>query len=129
MARSARTPTTVSVLAFAAALWSASPAASSAQASRPTGDDAAACAELEMVPNLTITFAGVRQAQGALSYRYVRGVIAPAIGFHAQLPLRANWNGRFLMWGDVGKDGDLYFADPRVAEGYAVANTMDGRTR
>ena len=35
----------------------------------------------------------------------MRGVIAPAIGFHVQLPLRANWNGRFLMWGDGGKDG------------------------
>ncbi|HSH75099.1 MAG TPA: tannase/feruloyl esterase family alpha/beta hydrolase, partial [Longimicrobiales bacterium] len=31
-----------------------------------------------------------------------------------------------LMWGDGGKDGDLDFADHRLAEGYAVANTNMG---
>ena len=38
----------------------------------------------------------------------------------------ANWNGRLLKWGDGGKDGDLDFADHRVAEGYAVANSNTG---
>jgi feruloyl esterase len=126
MARTARICTLASVVACTGALswW---PTRAHAQAPRAgAGDDAAACAELALVPNLTITFAGVRQAQGGLSYCYVRGIIAPAIGFHVQLPLRASWNGRFLMWGDGGKDGDLDFADPRVAEGYAVANTNMG---
>ena len=29
-------------------------------------------------------------------------------------------------WGDGGKDGDLDYADHRVAEGYAVANSNSG---
>ena len=60
------------------------------------------------------------------AYCYVRGILPPAIGFHVQLPLRADWNGRFLKWGDGGKDGDLDFADHRVTEGYAVANSNMG---
>src|SRR3546814_1955151 len=43
-----------------------------------------------------------------------------------QLPFRSNWNGRCLNWGDGGKDGDLDFADARLAEGYAVANSNMG---
>ena len=43
-----------------------------------------------------------------------------------QLPLAANWNGRFLAAGDGGKDGDLDFADDRLAEGYAVVNSNMG---
>ena len=56
----------------------------------------------------------------------MRGIISPAIHFHAQLPLIGNWNGRFLQWGDGGKDGDLDFANHRVAEGYAVTNSNTG---
>jgi len=97
MARTAHIRSLASLVACAGAL-SSLPAAASAQAPRAgAGDDAAACAELVLMPNLTITFAGVRQAQGGLSYCYVRGIIAPAIGFHVQLPVRASWNGRFLM--------------------------------
>jgi feruloyl esterase len=43
-----------------------------------------------------------------------------------QLPLRANWNGRLLNIGDGGKDGVLNFADDRLAQGYAVANSNSG---
>ena len=43
-----------------------------------------------------------------------------------QLPLPENWNNRFIQWGDGGKDGSLNFADHRVAEGYAVANSNTG---
>ena len=38
----------------------------------------------------------------------------------------ANWNGRFLQWGDGGKDGDLDFANHRLAQGYAVTNSNMG---
>jgi feruloyl esterase len=62
-------------------------------------------------------------------YCYVKGVIAPAIRFHVQLPLPDNWNGRLFTRGDGGKDGDLDFADHRVAEGYAVANSNTGHDR
>ena len=64
-----------------------------------------------------------------LSYCYLKGLILPSIVFHVQLPLPENWNGRFLHWGDGGKDGDLDFADHRVEEGYAVANSNAGHDR
>ena len=41
-----------------------------------------------------------------------------------QLPLQGNWNGRLLNIGDGGKDGVLNFADRRLAQGYAVANSI-----
>jgi len=86
-----------------------------------------ACAALLQLPNLTITSASLRDNdQSDSPYCYVRGIIAPAIHFHAQLPLPENWNGRFLQWGDGGKDGDLDFANHRVAEGYAVTNSNTG---
>ena len=43
-----------------------------------------------------------------------------------QLPLPEDWNGRLLNWGDGGKDGDLDFADHRLAQGYAVVNSNTG---
>ncbi len=86
-----------------------------------------ACEALQQVRNLTITEATVRaNDQSSSPYCYVRGIISPAIHFHAQLPLIGNWNGRFLQWGDGGKDGDLDFANHRVAEGYAVTNSNTG---
>ena len=87
----------------------------------------AACASLTGMANLTITAAEIRDPDGGgLPYCYARGILPPAIGFHLQLPLPDRWNGRFLKWGDGGKDGDLDFADHRVAEGYAVANSNMG---
>jgi len=59
-------------------------------------------------------------------YCYVKGLIPPGIRYHVQLPLPQNWNGRFLNWGDHGKDGLLDFADHRVDQGYAVANSNTG---
>jgi len=86
-----------------------------------------ACSALQDMRNLTITRASIREnSQDGSSYCYVRGIISPAIHFHAQLPLSENWNGRYLMWGDGGKDGDLDYADHRVAEGYAVTNSNLG---
>lgn len=90
--------------------------------------DAQQCEALLDLRNLTITRASLRdnQSDSAPPYCYVRGIISPAIHFHAQLPLPQNWNGRFLQWGDGGKDGDLDFADHRVAEGFAVTNSNLG---
>lgn len=95
-----------------------------AQSASP--EERAECASLADIRNLTITSARVRESSDGVTYCYVRGILPPAIGFHVQLPLKEHWNGRFLMWGDGGKDGDLDFADARLAEGYAVANTNMG---
>ena len=98
-----------------------------AQAQISDLDEKIACENLENIRNLTITSAEIRENDlSADPYCYVRGIISPAIHFHAQLPLRHNWNGRFLQWGDGGKDGDLDYADHRVAEGYAVTNSNTG---
>ncbi|MBI4454353.1 MAG: tannase/feruloyl esterase family alpha/beta hydrolase [Acidobacteria bacterium] len=89
--------------------------------------DEATCRVLAKLPNLTILSAElVGPTDTGPQYCYLRGIISPAIHFHVQLPLPRNWNGRFLKWGDGGKDGDLDFADHRVAQGYAVANSNMG---
>lgn len=86
-----------------------------------------ACEALVYARNLTITSADIQaNPLSEESYCYVRGIISPAIHFHAQLPWPENWNGRFLQWGDGGKDGDLDYANHRVAEGYAVTNSNMG---
>ena len=95
------------------------------QAPAATAADRAVCEALLQVRNLTLTQAGLAEADG-VPYCYVRGILPPAIHFHVQLPLPRDWNGRFLKWGDGGKDGDLDFADHRVAAGYAVANSNTG---
>ena len=90
-------------------------------------EESAACQKLRQLDNLNITSAEIRENdQSNDPYCYIRGIISPAIYFHAQLPLQRNWNGRFLQWGDGGKDGDLDFANHRVAEGYAVTNSNTG---
>ena len=89
--------------------------------------NAAACEAVRDLPNLTITTAKIIAASGTVpSYCYVRGTIPPGIAYHVQLPLPDNWNGRFLKYGDGTKDGDLDYADHRLAEGYAVANSNMG---
>ena len=86
-----------------------------------------ACEALMGTGNLTITSARLLAAtETTPQYCYVKGIISPAIVYHVQLPLPQDWNGRFLKWGDGGKDGDLDFADHRVAQGYAVANSNTG---
>ena len=90
-------------------------------------EEQSACEALTATQNLTITFAQLVEAVDSTPrYCYVKGIISPAISYHVQLPLPRNWNGRFLNWGDGGKDGDLDFADHRMAEGYAVANSNTG---
>ena len=92
--------------------------------------DVRKCEALLDVRDLTITSARLVEGQSnGVRHCYVKGILPPAIGFHAQLPLPENWNGRFLQWGDGGKDGDLDFADHRVGEGYAVTNSNTGHDR
>ena len=87
----------------------------------------AACRALTGIPNLTILSAELVAATESMpDYCHVTGLISPAIHYYVQLPLRANWNARFLKWGDGGKDGDLDFAPHRVAQGYVVANSNTG---
>jgi hypothetical protein len=97
-----------------------------AQAPTVTDGERAECEALLLSRNLTLTYAGIATTGDDTAYCYVKGILPPAIGFHVQLPLPGNWNGRFLKWGDGGKDGDLDFADARVAEGYATANSNMG---
>ena len=86
-----------------------------------------ACLELAQIRNLTLTSAELVEATDSTpQYCYAKGIISPSISYHVQLPLPENWNGRFVNWGDGGKDGDLDFADDRVAQGYAVANSNTG---
>ena len=90
-------------------------------------EDEAACKALLETRNLTLRLARVVEAtETTPRYCYVKGLISPAIVYHVQLPLPRNWNGRFVNWGDGAKDGDLDFADHRVAQGYAVANSNTG---
>ncbi|MDA2935239.1 tannase/feruloyl esterase family alpha/beta hydrolase [Acidobacteria bacterium AH-259-D05] len=97
-----------------------------------TGDEASseeelACRALADIRNLTIISAELVDAtESTPKYCYVKGIISPAILYHVQLPVPANWNGRFVNWGDGGKDGDLDFSNHRVAQGYAVANSNTG---
>ena len=108
-----------------AALWCLS--ATDPATAQITVEGKLRCEALLDSRNLTLTRAEIAEnPEDGSAYCYVRGIISPAIHFHAQLPLPGNWNGRFLQWGDGGKDGDLDFANHRVAEGYAVTNSNMG---
>jgi feruloyl esterase len=105
----------------------APPVASPQDAAAVAAADVARCEALRDLPNLTITTAKIVAAEGDTpAYCYVRGAIPPGIVYHVQLPLPASWNGRFLKYGDGTKDGDLDYADHRLAQGYAVANSNMG---
>ena len=85
------------------------------------------CRALTELRHLTIDSARWVEAKGQTpAYCHARGSISPAIRYHVQLPAPSRWNGRFLNWGDGAKDGDLDFADHRLAEGYVVANSNTG---
>jgi Tannase and feruloyl esterase len=102
-------------------------ALASSHAEADEAGDRAKCETLVDTPNLTVVSARIVEAKGATPrYCYAKGAIPPGIRYHVQLPLAANWNGRFLAAGDGGKDGDLDFADDRLAEGYAVVNSNMG---
>ncbi len=115
------------IVAATVAACGAPPAASSNAAAGVAATEGARCEALRDLANLTITTAKLVAADADTpAYCYVRGAIPPGIVYHVQLPLAANWNGRFLKYGDGTKDGDLDFADHRLAEGYAVANSNMG---
>jgi feruloyl esterase len=79
------------------------------------------------MPNLTITRALVKPGTATVpAHCYIQGTVDSRIRFHMQLPLPENWNGRLLNIGDGGKDGTLDFADHRLVQGYAVANSNTG---
>jgi hypothetical protein len=113
------------VVAAAASACGPPPAANEGAAVDAAGS--AACEALRDLPNLTINVAKlVERSDSAPRHCYVRGAIPPGIVYHVQLPLPENWNGRFLKNGDGAKDGDLDYADHRLAQGYAVANSNMG---
>ena len=117
----------LAVIAGVAGIAAATPHLVAQSSPSPSADVRAGCEALLDTRSLTITSARVVESDSAnVSYCRVRGILPPAIGFHVQLPFPENWNGRFIMWGDGGKDGDIDFADHRVAEGYAVANSNTG---
>ena len=104
-----------------------SPALATAVAASDRSVEQAQCEALTKMRNLTIMSARLATATASTpSYCYVKGAIPPGITYHVQLPLPSAWNGRFLKWGDGTKDGDLDFADHRLAQGYAVANSNMG---
>jgi hypothetical protein len=120
---------TCAVAAAVAAVLAAcgAPPAASTAGAATTDASLGPCEALRDLPNLTITTAKLVPAAGDTpSHCYVRGAIPPGIAYHVQLPLPENWNGRFLKYGDGTKDGDLDFADHRLAQGYAVANSNMG---
>lgn len=109
------------------ALFSVAVAGLTNAAHAQSAADTQACEALASTTNLTILSAQIMPAQaGTPTYCYVRGLSGPGTHYHVQLPLPSNWNARFLQWGDGGKDGDLDFANHRLAEGYAVANSNTG---
>ena len=117
----ARTLTTFLVIA-----WAVLAVAPTASAQTSTTDEAA-CKALMGVPNVTVIMAELKAATDKTpQYCYVKALVSGTIQFHVQLPLPASWNGRYISWGDGGKDGDLDFADARLAQGYAVSNSNMG---
>ncbi|MBI2821085.1 MAG: tannase/feruloyl esterase family alpha/beta hydrolase [Acidobacteria bacterium] len=96
-------------------------------AAQTVSKEEGACRALRNIPSLTILSAELVEAKGSTpQYCHVTGLISPAIHWHAQLPLPSSWNGRLLNVGNGGKAGNLVYADGRVAQGYAVANSNTG---
>jgi feruloyl esterase len=112
---------------IAAVVQTSGPISARQKVDQPSSETEQACLALAELPNLTIIYVRLKPASPSTpTYCYVKGIISPAIQYHVQLPLPENWNGRFLMWGDGGTDGVLDFADLRLAQGYAVANSNSG---
>jgi hypothetical protein len=69
---------------------------------------------------------GERQGARASGSRSTPGPARAQAGSIGESGGNQNWNGRYLSWGDGGKDGALNFADHRVGQGYATANSNMG---
>ena len=91
-----------------------------------TADTAAACAALVDRPDLTLLRAEQRTTAAGTAYCYVRGSGPRSIGFHVELPVVGNWNGRLVYLGDGGADGDLDSAPFLLDAGYAYVNSNMG---
>jgi feruloyl esterase len=93
----------------------------------PPSDAPSTCRALLDTPNLTILSADFTPAKGNTpEYCHVTGLIPPGIHWHMQLPVPSKWNGRLVNIGNGGKAGNLVYADNRLTEGYAVANSNTG---
>lgn len=89
----------------------------------------AACESLLRMRDLTIVDATLVEGENE-TYCRVSGVTGQ-IHYAVRLPIAEEWNGRFLMNGDGGHDGDLdlvNFTGTNIA-GYAVANSDMGHSR
>jgi feruloyl esterase len=76
-----------------------------------------------------LTGATLKSTAG-VEYCEVTGVTGPGpsvISFAVGLPT-TTWNGRFLMAGDGGFDGTVSLPLPRIAQGYATANSDSGHS-
>lgn len=115
-------------LSFAVLLClAAGPSLRAAELDQNLPPEEAKCVALVNTANLTLVSAEVVAATNdAPRHCHVSGLIEPGIRWHMQLPLPANWNGRLVNIGNGGKAGALTFANDRVAQGYAVANSNTG---
>src|SRR5689334_19373287 len=92
------------------------------------------CTSLRSLTNKEMTIAiatSLSESAEAPAHCRVVGQILPAVGFEVQMP--AEWNGRFVMYGNGGFAGDsldsrgrqLQFARA-MRQGYATAATDTG---
>ena len=87
--------TSLAILLCGLMMWGAH-GRPSAQTAVATESERAGCEALLQTRNLTITYAGIATTRDGTPYCYVKGILPPAIQFHAQLPFPGEWNGRFL---------------------------------
>src|SRR5215471_7427552 len=94
------------------------------------------CADLRSMTNNELTIAitvSVPESADAPAHCRVVGQLLPTVGFEVQMP--ADWNGRFVMFGNGGFAGDALEARGRqlqfgraMRRGYATAATDTGHS-
>jgi Tannase and feruloyl esterase len=94
------------------------------------------CPDLRSLTNNEVSIAiamPVAESTAAPAHCRVAGQILPTVGFEIRMP--AEWNGRFLMFGNGGFAGDQLDSPGRIAQfagamrrGYAVAATDTGHS-
>jgi len=94
------------------------------------------CADLRSLTNNELTIAitvSVPESADAPAHCRVVGQLLPTVGFEVQMP--ADWNGRFVMFGNGGFAGDALEARGRqlqfgraMRRGYATAATDTGHS-
>lgn len=106
-------------------------ASASQPSSSATPMDESRCEALSDIRDLTIFDTKIVTNSGEIACK-VQGVTGPGLIHYAvRLPLLGAWNGRFLMSGDGGHDGDIDLEGPRTTDttGYVVANSDMGHSR